>query len=307
VVIPTRDREARLAFALESLAGQLEPERFEVIVVRDGDARPPFAGAPEGLRVRSLTRPGVAGPTAKRNLGWRATEAPYVAFADDDCRAARGWLAALLAELGPDRVVQGRTEPDPDELHLLHGLARSLRVEGPSGWFETCNIAYPRDLLERLGGFDERFEFGGEDTDLGWRAREAGAEAVFAPDALNWHAVVSRSLPRALAEAVRWNDLPAVVRRHPGLRGSLYLRWFWSPEHMGIAVAAAGALTLSRRAPLLAAASTVPYLAARLNWRQPHARRLARGLATLPLLAAVDAAEVAARLPSAWRNRVTVI
>ena len=73
MVIPTRGREARLAFALESLAGQLDPGRFEVIVVRDADARAAVRRSrPEGLRVRYLTLPGVAGPTAKRNLGWRA-------------------------------------------------------------------------------------------------------------------------------------------------------------------------------------------------------------------------------------------
>jgi len=70
VVIPTRGRETRLAFALEALAAQtVACERFEVVVVRDGDAEPPLAGAPPGLRLRELTRPGVAGPTAKRNLG----------------------------------------------------------------------------------------------------------------------------------------------------------------------------------------------------------------------------------------------
>jgi GT2 family glycosyltransferase len=307
-VIPTRGREARLAFALESLAGQLDEERFEVVVVRDGDASGPFARAPTGVRLRELVRPGSAGPTAKRNLGWRSTAAPLVAFTDDDCRAAPGWLQHLLGAADrPERFVQGRTVPDPDEAHLLHGLARSVAVEGPTGWFETCNMAYPRALLERLGGFDEAFWFGGEDTDLAWRAIEAGAEPVFCERALSWHAVVTRSLPGALAEAARWSDLPAVVRRHPGLRDSLYRGHFWTPQHMGVTVAAAGALLAGRRAPALALIAALPYLSTRLNWRRPHPRRLARGLATLPALAAVDATEVAARLPSAIRNRVAVI
>jgi len=306
-VIPTRGRESRLAFALESLAGQLPVDRLEVVVVRDGDAEPPFAEPPDGLAVRFLTRPGVAGPTAKRNVGWRATSAPVIAFTDDDCRAAPGWLASLLEAGAGEVIVQGRTEPDPDEAHLLHPLARTVGVSGPSGWFETCNIAYPRSILERLGGFDERFGFGGEDTDLAWRAIEAGERPHFADSALVWHAVLTRSPARALTEAARWNDLPAVVRRHPGLRDSLYLRHFWSGEHFGIALAALGWAAAGRRAPALAAAATVPYLAARLNWREPHPRRLARGIATLPLLAAVDATEVAARLPAAIRNRVAVI
>ena len=307
VVIPTRGREARLAFALESLAGQLEPGRFEVLVVRDADAREPFAIPPPELRVRYLTLPDVAGPTPKRNLGWRATDAPLVAFTDDDCRAAPGWLAALLdADARPDVFLQGRTAPDPDERHLLHGLARSVDVPGAGGWFETCNMAYPRELLDRLGGFDEAFGFGGEDTDLAWRAIEAGAEPRFVGEALVWHAVVSRTVGRAVADATRWRDLPAVVARHPGLHDWLHRRHFWNREHMAIAIALAG-VPLARRAPALAALAAVPYLSARINWREPHPRRIARALATMPLFATLDAIEVAARLPAAVRHRVPVL
>jgi GT2 family glycosyltransferase len=182
-----------------------------------------------------------------------------------------------------------------------------MRIDGPSGWYETCNVAYRRELLERLDGFDERFGFGGEDTDLAWRAIEAGVEPGFAADALVWHAVFSRSLPQALGEATRWNDLPAVVRRHPGLRDALYLRHFWSVHHMGVVTALAGLALFRRRAPALALLATLPYLESRLNWRQRHLRRLARGLAMLPILALVDVAEVVARVPSAIRNRVTVL
>jgi GT2 family glycosyltransferase len=307
VVIPTRGRESRLAFALDSLAGQLDPGRFEVIVVRDSDAAEPLAGPPDGVRVRYLTRPGSSGPTAKRNLGWRASEAPLVAFTDDDCRAAPGWLEALVAAAdGDSAFLQGRTTPDPQERHLLHGLARSIEVDHPSGWFETCNMTYPRAMLERLGGFDETFGFGGEDTDLAWRAIEAGAAPRFVDEALVWHAVMSRSIPRALAEARRWNDTPAVIARHPGLRASLYRGHFWSPAHMGVAIAVAG-LIAGRRSPALAALAALPYASTRLNWRQPRPRGLARGIATLPVFAAIDLTEVVARLPSAIRHRVAVI
>ncbi len=307
VVIATRGREARLAFALDSLVGQLDPDRFEVVVVRDADAPQPFAQPPDGLRVRYLTLDGSAGPAPKRNLGWRATQAPLVAFTDDDCRAAPGWLATLLASAdGDSTFLQGRTAPDPEELHLLHGLARSVEVAEATGWFETCNIAYPRALLERVGGFDESFDFGGEDTDIAWRAIENGAEPAFVAEALVWHAVMSRSIGRAFAEARRWPATPGLIKRHPELHDSLYGRHFWSPEHMGIVVALAG-LAVAGRSRSLALAALVPYLSMRVNWRQPRPRRILRSLATLPLFAAIDATEVAARLPAAIRHRVAVI
>src|SRR4051794_38960457 len=90
VVIPTRDRAARLVAALEALRGQtLEPERFETLVVDDGssdDTGEALAGLTGDGRliVRVLTLPG-DGPAAARNAGWRAARAPLVAFTDDDC------------------------------------------------------------------------------------------------------------------------------------------------------------------------------------------------------------------------------
>ena len=308
VVIPTRGRETRLAFALEALAAQtLDPERFEVVVVRDEDARAPLAPAPPRVRTRSLTRPGVAGPTAKRNFGWRASEAPLVVFTDDDCRPAPDWLEGLLEVADGDAVfVQGRTEPDPDERHLLHGLARSQEITTQSGWFETCNMAYPRELLERLGGFDESFPFGGEDTDLGYRALAAGSRSVYADRALVWHAVISRTLARALGEAAAWSEVPALIPRHPELRAVLHRGLFWKRTHARLPLAALG-LLLARRRPWLGLALALPYLELRVNWREPTPRRLMRQLLTVPAWAAIDAVEIASRLPAAVRHRALVI
>src|SRR5215211_2572399 len=135
VVIATRLRETRLAFALDALAEQtLDHDRFEVIVVRPSDGSDgALADVPPGLHVRYVTSP-VVGAAAQRNLGWRATEAPLVAFTDDDCRPAPDWLERLLAaDGGSATMLQGRTEPDPDERHLLWGLARSWEITAANG------------------------------------------------------------------------------------------------------------------------------------------------------------------------------
>ncbi|MBA2298411.1 MAG: glycosyltransferase, partial [Actinobacteria bacterium] len=98
VVIATRERETRLAFCLEALAAQsVESARFEVVVVRPAGQPGPRAAAPEGLRVRFLEHRGEPGPGAQRNTGWRASEAPLVAFTDDDCRPEGRWLERLMA------------------------------------------------------------------------------------------------------------------------------------------------------------------------------------------------------------------
>lgn len=319
VVIPTHARETRLAFALEALAEQtLDPGEFEVIVVRTEEAEGPFAVPPEGLEVRELRAP--RGPGSQRNAGWRAARGEQIAFVDDDCRAAPGWLAALLRaareEAGGDAIVQGHTEPDPDEAHLFFGMARTINITAPSGLYETCNLLVPKDLLERVGGFDEGFDrYGwGEDTDLGLRAEALGARLVWAGDALAWHAVYPNPLPHALRDARRRRGFARLLARHPGLRERMPLGLFVSRKHVGVAALALGVACAAlgrRRARALGALAAIPYAAelgvgfARQRTLSPRA--LARFALHAPARAAVDATEVAATVRGAVEERTPVI
>jgi len=308
VVIATRNRETRLAFALEALGKQtLGADRFEVVIVRADDAAAgSLAGPPPELAVRSLTSP--PGPAVQRNAGWRAARAPWIAFTDDDCRPAPDWLERMLdAATDPAVILQGRTEPDPDESHLCWGLARSWSIVELNDWYATCNIVYSRALLDRLGGFDERFPAAwGEDTDLGFRAREIGAAVRYVDQALVWHAVLPRTLPQALRESRRMGATATVIKRHPDHRRGLYGGAFVQARHAYLPLALA-AIALAPRRPVLAGALAAPYLKRTIPWRDPSLRKLARAALHLPARMTVDAAEMIALGRSAVRNRVLVL
>ena len=308
VVIPTHHRETRLAFALEALAAQtLGRDRFEVIVVRSPATPPPHATAPPGLQVRFLTADHPSRP-AQRNLGIREARGDLVAFTDDDCRPAPEWLVALLAASdGERRFIGGRTLPDPDEAHLLHGLARSQTVEGLGPWYPTCNIAFSRALLDRLGGFDEEFVASSEDTDLALRALEHGAEGSYAPEALVWHAVLPQPLPAAVGEGWRrWWTAPLMYRRHPEHRRHLWSGLFFGRRHAALALLAAG-LLLGHRRRLLAAAAALPYALEVIDPARRGPRGAARAALHLPARALADAAIAAGLLRGSIRYRSPVV
>jgi GT2 family glycosyltransferase len=241
------------------------------------------------------------GPAALRNAGWRATRAPLVVFTDDDCRPPPSWLRAArdAARANPGAIVQGATRPDPDELAILHHAphGRSQEIEPPHVMAQTCNIAYPRAVLEATGGFDESFpQAVGEDTDLALRARAAGTPFVAAPEMLTYHAV-DAGLRRRLRGTWRWQHMALLVRRHPELRRELALGgWAWKAEHARWLLAAAGLLA---RRPWLA----LPWvLGTRLRYgRGPRA--LARSASELPGRFVIDGAETAALVRGSVRHR----
>jgi GT2 family glycosyltransferase len=312
VVIPTRDRAARLAAALEALRAQaLDPKRFEVVVVDDGssdgtEALLASAAAGDGApAVRSLRLTG-QGPAAARNAGWRAARAPLIAFTDDDCEPTADWLDELIraAAASPGAIVQGATGPIPRESELLsRPFSRTRVIDGPSPWFATCNIAYPRELLERLDGFDELFpEALGEDTDLGWRALEGGARVEFAPAAVVHHAVEDLGPAGYMRHALRGAYAVYAFRRHPGLRArTLRYGVFRNPSLARLALAIAG-LLLARRSRI-AALLVLPYA------RNLLGRSIASGggPALVPYLLAYDLVQAYTSLRGSVRHRTLVL
>lgn len=250
VVVPSHNRPLRLRWLLNALEEQdLEPHRYEVIVCHDSTG----PETEELLRTHPLAKAGVLrhitvdpGPwaAAKRNMGWRAARAPVIAFTDDDCRPPSDWVRKALAAAHrhPNCVVQGATQPDPEETEIAAApYFHTQTIWPPRPWAETCNIVYPRELLERLGGFVEDL-YTGEDTDLAFRAGKLGSPLVGAPEVVMSHAVVEISLRDTLRSARRWEDLPSMIKLHPELRDQYVLWAFWKRTHVWLPLALGGLL-----------------------------------------------------------------
>jgi GT2 family glycosyltransferase len=260
-------------------------------------------------RLRHVRLPRASAPPGRnRNAALRLARAPVVAFTDDDCRPPPGWLERALgaARRHPGSVVQGATKPDPDEAVMHRAPLRySQTITPPSREAQACNIVYPRDLLERLEGFDERL-LTGEDTELAARAEALGTRRVGAPEVVTYHAVVAAPVPRRLVAAWRWRDIPALVKRHPSLRRRYPLGIFWSGTHAWFALAGLGVVLARRRSPG-AAALALPWAAVSLPPYGPSVRGWLRGISELPLVAALHGAEMGALAAGSLRHRTLLL
>lgn len=200
VVIPTRGRPDLIGQSVRAVLANDHPD-FDVLVVdqsdddRTGDVVREIAKTDARLRFLHTLPPGLS---RAYNVGAAETSAPIIAFTDDDCVAAPDWLSSIAKALDaePDAEMLYGTvarpaalQDDPREIPVLP-IARAERIGGRRSfrvYGMGANFALRRQLLTRLGGFDEILGGGGplrssQDFDLQYRAYLAGAILLLRPE-----------------------------------------------------------------------------------------------------------------------------
>jgi GT2 family glycosyltransferase len=201
VIIPSYNRPERLAACVEAFTRlDYRRDNWELIIVNDGGERT-FAcvsqQATRMLPLRLVECPH-SGPAAARNAGAALAQGDYLAFTDDDCLVESDWLrqfASQLASAPSDGLVGQTVNLFPDNIpaatwqFYMDFLREHFRDEqGNSLLAMTNNVAYRRDVFERLGGFDETFPFAaGEDMEFGFRLVGNRYHLMYCPGARVWH------------------------------------------------------------------------------------------------------------------------
>lgn len=180
VVIPTIGRPS-LGELLNTLDAAAGPRPEQVVIVDDRPAPGSDLPATNGWTSQrtSVVRSGGRGPAAARNAGWRAVGSEWVVFLDDDVRVTPSWLDDLAADL---RAAEASGAAG-SQAHLEVPLPvdrpptdaeRGTAALATSRWI-TADMAYRREVLAEVGGFDERFPRAyREDTDIALRLAECG-------------------------------------------------------------------------------------------------------------------------------------
>jgi HAD superfamily hydrolase (TIGR01662 family) len=181
VVVPTVGRPS-LDVLLDALAATPGPRPAELIVVDDRPGGEPLRVDRAGLPPVRVVRTGGGGPARARNLGWRTARGRWIAFLDDDVVPDPDWYERLdedLADLAPDVAgSQGRVRVPLPENRRPTDWERGTAGLATSRWI-TADLAYRRDALAAVGGFDERFPRAfREDSDLALRVMDTGARLV---------------------------------------------------------------------------------------------------------------------------------
>jgi GT2 family glycosyltransferase len=214
-----------------------------------------------------------------------------VAFLDSDVSLDREWLRRSVAFLESDPrigIVGGKLlyADAPHRLNSFGGvtgaiglgwdahegdLSEAVQKPRPSLWVSCSAMLVRRELLSRVGGFDETFFYGYEESDLGWRANLAGFAVVAIPEALAYHrvgAAVGRSDPQIVFHYCK-NRLRSLLKNYGPARLAC-----WLPAYLAYSVVD-GLVRAPRAAKLRALAWNVASLGDTLA-RRRDVQRLRR-------------------------------
>jgi glycosyltransferase involved in cell wall biosynthesis len=220
VVVPVRNREALLGGLLRALDRQtLARERFEVIIVDDYSVdrtrEVARAWADSDPSRRHLVVSEGKGPGHARNRGLSLATARWIAFTDSDTLPEPDWLEAGLRTVERLGAValEGAVEPWPPE---AIGPQTHQVINRTGGLYMTANMIYGREVLDEVGGFDERFyEPFLEDSDLAFRVMDSGHDIPFAPEVRVLHHVRQSSFGDVLRSTRHQRWLSLFAAKHP--------------------------------------------------------------------------------------------
>jgi GT2 family glycosyltransferase/sugar lactone lactonase YvrE len=194
VVVCAYNAADTLADNLRSLEQLTYPD-FEIILVNDGSKDRTSEIGRSFAKVRVIDTPN-AGLSAARNVGLAAATGEIVAYTDADARVDRDWLTFLVQPfLTSDVVGSGGPNVVPsDDPPMAQCIARApggpthvLLDDHIAEHVPGCNMAFRRDALLAIGGFNPTYLRAGDDVDVCWRLQARGWKIGFASAALVWH------------------------------------------------------------------------------------------------------------------------
>src|SRR5438067_9694094 len=174
---------------------RLNYPNYEIVLVNDGSKDRTSELARGFSRVRVVDTPN-QGLSAARNVGLAEATGEIVAYTDADTRVDRDWLTFLVQPFLTSEVVAsgGPNVVPPDDPPMAQCIARApggpthvLLDDRIAEHVPGCNMAFRRDALLSIGGFNPIYLRAGDDVDVCWRMQARGWKIGFAGAALVWH------------------------------------------------------------------------------------------------------------------------
>lgn len=220
VIIPCHNAASWVHRQIDAVGAQLN-DGDELVLVdnrsTDGTRTVLERAAAARPQVRVAEARKRAGANHARNVGMDAAVNDLLLFCDADDRVHPGWVEAFRAALADGGIAGGSAVPVDATGHRVGDELGLHEIYGGPAYPLGATMALHRDVIREVGGFDESFTGGHDETDLAWRAALAGWRCQFVPDARIDY--LQRPDPQATARQRRSYARTAVQLwvRHPGI------------------------------------------------------------------------------------------
>ena len=188
LIIPAYNEQECLPACLDAVMQHVAGQVHEIIVV-DNNSTDRTREVIERYPAVTYVFEPVKGITRARQRGYLTATGDILAYVDADTRPPAGWVEQIHRQFATREGLACLS--GPYSFYDLTGIWNRIST----GWFVAAkplykmtgymmvggNFAIRRDVLEKMGGFDEKIEFYGEDVDIGKRARQHG-EVLFSAE-----------------------------------------------------------------------------------------------------------------------------
>lgn len=209
VIIPNYNGEEFLEGCLKSVLSSNYSD-FEVLFADDAstDKSLQIAQSFRDARMRILRNPKRLGAAASRNRAVKEARGGYIVFLDNDTEVDPGWLTQVIDIVERDSsigVVQCKLLDfsDRDKIQVagvylipytIWGIARGQGEKDSEIWNSmedtaaiSAALMIRREVVDKVGGFDEKLAVYTEDLDFSLRVWLAGYRIVLAPRSIVYH------------------------------------------------------------------------------------------------------------------------
>ena len=202
VIVPTWNEAQHVEQTLRGLLAQdYPPDRYEILVADGGSTDDTVtrvqALSQKDTRIRVVSNPARLS-SAARNVGFRQGRGDFFIVVDAHCRVENEKLLSDMVEtfertgayaMGrPQPLLTGGTGPIERAIVLARSSALGHSVQSDiysdqhkSGSIVSTGAMYRREVLDRVGEVDERFD-ACEDVEFNYRIERAGLTTHFAPE-----------------------------------------------------------------------------------------------------------------------------
>jgi GT2 family glycosyltransferase len=200
IVVCTYNRVDSLRRCVEALVSMETAYEWELVIVDNGsdnrtaeflNSLPRQHGRVHLVTTYEMRR----GKEVAINRGWKIAQGDIIAFTDDDCYVSRNYADAILAAfrsntklgfIGGRVLLYDQTDVRETIQERETYLGLQPRTFLPPGTMHGCNMAFRRETLETIGGFDECLPVA-DDVDALAAALWAGIAGAYDPGPTVYH------------------------------------------------------------------------------------------------------------------------